>query len=130
MDAREDRRQVRRGNPGTIVLRAMDSAGTAEPAPRWALVRVADEGQRIPEGDMSHVFECYRRAIGRVSRARGSGPGLYTSRTIAEARGGVSGSSAPRSCRVMGAAAAPSAPTAGRWHGTVVLLALPTPRTV
>ena len=54
--------------------------------PRWAAVRVSDDGPGIPEEELPRVFDRFFR--GRNTRAAGSGIGLTVVRELAEAQGG------------------------------------------
>ncbi len=51
-------------------------------------VTVEDEGVGIPLGDMDHLFERFHRGEQGQSKIRGTGLGLYISKTIIEAHGG------------------------------------------
>jgi two-component system phosphate regulon sensor histidine kinase PhoR len=82
--------------------------------PAWALLAVEDDGLGIPERDVPHVFERYRRAGGAAARIRGTGLGLYTCRAIVEAHGGV-----------IWIERTSTGEEAKDWRGTVVALALP-----
>jgi signal transduction histidine kinase len=51
-------------------------------------ITVLDEGVGIPLGDMDHLFERFHRGEKGQSKIRGTGLGLYISKTIIEAHGG------------------------------------------
>jgi signal transduction histidine kinase len=59
------------------------SAGAA-----WAKVIVRDQGVGIPEADVAHVFEPFRRGGNVVGRINGIGIGLAGVQRIVEAHGG------------------------------------------
>lgn len=54
------------------------------------IIRVEDCGPGIPREEQGLIFQKYRRGSkGAIQRSRGSGLGLYTSRMIVEAHGGM-----------------------------------------
>jgi len=55
---------------------------------KWAHLSVKDEGRGLREEDRSRVFERFERAIS-ASEASGLGLGLYITREIVQAHGGV-----------------------------------------
>jgi len=55
---------------------------------RVAFVRVSDHGEGIPEGDLPHIFERFRRGTNVEGRIPGSGLGLSGARRILEQHGG------------------------------------------
>jgi signal transduction histidine kinase len=57
----------------------------------WVAVRVSDEGMGIPEGDLPHIFEHFRRGSNVRGRVTGIGIGLAGARTIVEQHGGAIG---------------------------------------
>jgi PAS domain S-box-containing protein len=60
---------------------------TQEGAP-WAVVSVCDHGVGIPEADLPHIFDRFRRGGNVVGRIEGSGIGLAGARRIVEFHGG------------------------------------------
>ena len=71
------------GGPVVVTIGRDERAGKS-----WAVVRVADEGVGIPEGDLPHVFERYRRGSNVGTRIVGTGIGLAGVRQIVEQHGG------------------------------------------
>jgi signal transduction histidine kinase/HAMP domain-containing protein len=62
---------------------------TAQRAGDWAVVRVADTGIGIPDGDKENLFTRFFRATNAAKRAvQGSGLGLAITRTIVTSHGG------------------------------------------
>jgi signal transduction histidine kinase len=61
-----------------------------EPA-RCAVVKVSDRGEGIPEADLPHVFEKFRRGTNVEGRIPGTGIGLSGARRILEQHGGTIG---------------------------------------
>jgi len=55
---------------------------------RVAFVRVSDHGEGIPEGDLPHIFERFRRGTNVEGRIPGTGLGLSGARRILEQHGG------------------------------------------
>jgi signal transduction histidine kinase len=55
----------------------------------WAVVSVTDHGLGIPEADLPHVFERFRRASNVGGLIAGSGLGLAGARDIVEQHGGT-----------------------------------------
>ncbi|HEV2125230.1 MAG TPA: ATP-binding protein, partial [Chloroflexota bacterium] len=55
----------------------------------WAVVTVSDQGLGIPEADLPHIFERFRRAGNVADRIRGTGIGLSSSRQIVEQHEGT-----------------------------------------
>ena len=55
---------------------------------RWAVVRVTDQGEGIPEVDLPHIFERFRRGANVEGRIPGTGIGLAGARRILEQHGG------------------------------------------
>ena len=58
-------------------------------APGAAIVRVQDHGEGIPEGDLPHIFERFRRGGNVEHRIPGTGIGLAGARQIVELHGGT-----------------------------------------
>ncbi|HEX3721190.1 MAG TPA: GAF domain-containing sensor histidine kinase [Nitrolancea sp.] len=54
----------------------------------WALITVCDEGMGIPEEDLPHVFERFRRGSNVPETMTGNGIGLATTRLIIEQHDG------------------------------------------
>jgi signal transduction histidine kinase len=54
----------------------------------WAVLRVEDHGIGIPESDLAHVFEAFRRAGNAAGVSAGTGLGLAGSREIVQQHGG------------------------------------------
>jgi signal transduction histidine kinase len=54
----------------------------------WAVLRVEDHGIGIPEADLAHVFEAFRRAGNAAKVSAGTGLGLAGSREILLQHGG------------------------------------------
>src|SRR5215207_4106491 len=54
----------------------------------WAILRVSDYGEGIPEIDVPHIFEHFRRGNNVVGRIPGTGIGLSGVRRIIEQHGG------------------------------------------
>ena len=82
-----------------MVLNLVDNAIKYSPAgshvevqlryqPKQISITVADEGQGIPEADLERIFEKYFRSS-QTGPIEGSGVGLATVRSIAEAHGGT-----------------------------------------
>ena len=67
---------------GCITLSANQQDG-------WATVVVRDQGIGIPEDDLPHVFEPFRRGANVVGRISGTGIGLASARRIVERHGGT-----------------------------------------
>lgn len=66
------------------------AAGARRQGARFVLVRVIDHGIGIPPGEEARIFERFHRADTRLSRSTaGVGLGLYITRSIVEAHGGV-----------------------------------------
>lgn len=92
--ARVDRTRVRRAlsnlldnavkysPPGSEVLLSVAREGAD------AVLSVRDRGVGIPEADLPHVFERFRRAANVRESVEGTGLGLVAVRQIAEAHGG------------------------------------------
>jgi signal transduction histidine kinase len=59
-----------------------------EPQERWAILRVRDHGEGIPETDLPHIFERFRRGRNVEGRIPGTGIGLAGARRILEQHGG------------------------------------------
>lgn len=57
-------------------------------AQRWAVLRVIDTGEGIPEADLPHIFERFRRGGNVEGRIPGTGIGLSGVRSILEQHGG------------------------------------------
>jgi signal transduction histidine kinase len=55
---------------------------------RFAFVRVSDRGEGIPEADLPHIFEHFRRGTNVAGRIPGTGIGLSGARRILEQHGG------------------------------------------
>jgi PAS domain S-box-containing protein len=70
---------IKAADAGFVLLRA-STAGTE------VRFEVADSGPGIPEADLPHIFDRFRR--GRTAAYRGTGLGLAISRGIVEAHGG------------------------------------------
>ena len=56
--------------------------------PKQVILCVSDEGPGIAQQDMPHVFDRFYRARDAVKNTKGTGLGLYLSRSIIEAHGG------------------------------------------
>lgn len=54
----------------------------------WATIAVADKGVGIPEADLPHVFEAFRRGTNVVGHISGSGIGLANAARIVQRHGG------------------------------------------
>jgi signal transduction histidine kinase len=54
-----------------------------------AVVRVVDQGVGIPDADLPHIFEQFRRGSNVINRIAGSGVGLFSVRQIVEQHGGT-----------------------------------------
>ena len=54
-----------------------------------AMMRVQDQGEGIPEGDLPHIFERFRRGGNVEHRIPGTGIGLAGARQIVELHGGT-----------------------------------------
>jgi PAS domain S-box-containing protein len=79
-------------NGGKIVVRVAEIAEKSEegrPARHYAMVSVSDPGVGIPEEDLPHVFEWYRRAGNTSGKISGAGIGLASARKIIEQHGGT-----------------------------------------
>jgi PAS domain S-box-containing protein len=61
---------------------------SAESANGFVRIAVSDAGPGIGAGDRERIFEKFYRADPQVSRARGTGLGLYISRELAQRMGG------------------------------------------
>ncbi len=72
---------VRATGPGGSVMVSARRGGTP-----WVLFSVEDTGRGIPEDELGHLFDRWRR--GRSPGYRGSGLGLAISRGLVEAHGG------------------------------------------
>jgi signal transduction histidine kinase len=72
-------------NGGTITA-TLDAEydGTAS----WAVVQVHDQGVGIPEADLPHIFDHFRRAANVMGTTHGTGLGLVSARQIVEQHGG------------------------------------------
>ncbi|MBV9280428.1 MAG: PAS domain S-box protein, partial [Chloroflexi bacterium] len=68
-----------------------EEAPGGQPAGRWAVVTVKDEGIGIPAADLPHVFEPFHRAENVVGKIAGTGVGLAATRLIVEQHGGTIG---------------------------------------
>lgn len=80
------------GNLVSNALRHTPSGGTVALRGRAGVVEVVDTGSGIPEDELPHVFERFRRVDPARSRATGgSGLGLAIVRQIVEAHGGSVG---------------------------------------
>jgi signal transduction histidine kinase len=55
---------------------------------RWAVLRISDSGEGIPESDLPHIFERFRRGRNVEGRIPGTGIGLSGVRSILEQHGG------------------------------------------
>lgn len=55
----------------------------------WAVLAVRDQGIGIPEGDLPHIFEWFRRAGNISQRISGTGIGLASVQQIIEQHGGT-----------------------------------------
>jgi signal transduction histidine kinase len=73
---------------GTVEVRLTRQG---EPAPGWAVLSVQDHGEGIPEIDLPHIFEHFRRGKNVVGRFPGTGIGLSGVRHIVEQHGGTIG---------------------------------------
>ena len=71
---------------GEVVVR-VERAEEADAA--WAVVQVIDNGVGIPEEDLPHIFERYRRGSNVGGRIAGAGIGLAGARQIVEQHGGA-----------------------------------------
>jgi signal transduction histidine kinase len=54
----------------------------------WATIVVADNGVGIPQSDLPHVFEPFRRGTNVVGRISGTGIGLANAERIVQRHGG------------------------------------------
>lgn len=72
-------------NGGTIT--AIISA-EHDDAELWAVVQVRDPGVGIPEADLPHIFERFRRGANVMGTTQGTGLGLASARQIVEQHGG------------------------------------------
>ncbi len=70
---------------GTISVEIAEEAGEDG---TWAVLAVRDEGVGIPDVDLPHVFERYRRGSNVGPRIAGTGVGLAGARQIVEQHGG------------------------------------------
>jgi signal transduction histidine kinase len=68
-----------------VVSLAQDMRGEQ----RWAVVVVRDQGLGIPEGELPHIFEPFRRASNVAAKISGTGLGLASVRQIIEQHGGT-----------------------------------------
>ncbi|MEA2525528.1 MAG: hypothetical protein QOF73_2755 [Thermomicrobiales bacterium] len=75
-----------RGGRIFVTVRQEDRADGAR-----AVLTVRDEGVGIPDGDMDHIFERFRRGSNVAGRFAGTGIGLSGARQIAEQHGGTIG---------------------------------------
>jgi signal transduction histidine kinase len=71
------------GGTVTVQVRRTERAGVP-----WACLTVRDRGIGIPDADLPHVFERFRRG-GNVRGISGTGVGLAAVREIVEAHGGT-----------------------------------------
>jgi signal transduction histidine kinase len=58
------------------------------PSSDSVVVSVHDRGPGIPEEEKAHLFERFSRLSSTLTRAPGSGIGLFVSRTIVQMHGG------------------------------------------
>jgi signal transduction histidine kinase len=72
---------------GTVDV-SVDLERGAQSQPDWAIVRIRDHGEGIPEIDLPHIFEHFRRGKNVVGRFPGTGIGLSGVKTIIEQHGG------------------------------------------
>jgi len=63
-------------------------AGRRTDGQDWAVLCVEDHGIGIPEPDLAHVFEAFRRATNAANASTGTGLGLAGSRDVVEQHGG------------------------------------------
>jgi hypothetical protein len=68
-----------------VVSLAQDMRGDQQ----WAVVVVRDQGLGIPEGELPHIFEPFRRASNVAAKISGTGLGLASVRQIIEQHGGT-----------------------------------------
>lgn len=54
----------------------------------WAVVQVRDQGVGIPEAELSHIFEHFRRGANVIGTTQGTGLGLASTRQIVGQHGG------------------------------------------
>jgi signal transduction histidine kinase len=59
-----------------------------DPPSGWGILQVSDHGEGIPEIDLPHIFEHFRRGKNVVGRFPGTGIGLSGARRIVEQHGG------------------------------------------
>ncbi len=55
---------------------------------RWAVLRISDSGEGIPDSDLPYIFERFRRGRNVEGRIPGTGIGLSGARSIPEQHGG------------------------------------------
>jgi|SRR6266545_4795068 len=55
---------------------------------RWAVLRISDSGEGIPDSDLPYIFERFRRGRNVEGRIPGTGIGLSGARSILEQHGG------------------------------------------
>jgi len=65
----------------TIIVRAWQTPGKVQ-------ISVHNEGESIPLADIDQLFHPYSRLQGTSSRQKGTGLGLYITKSIIEAHGG------------------------------------------
>lgn len=77
------------GNAAKYSARDLPITVRVVPAEDSVIVSVQDRGPGIPEEERGLLFERFSRLTSTVSRAPGSGIGLFVSRTIVEMHGGA-----------------------------------------
>jgi PAS domain S-box-containing protein len=71
---------------GTVRVTVMTTDG---PDGKSALLVVRDEGVGIPQDDLPHIFDRFRRGANAVGRFAGTGLGLASARELVELHGGT-----------------------------------------
>jgi two-component system sensor histidine kinase TorS len=61
---------------------------TAQPTERWVHVTVANDGDPVPAGDETRIFELFYRSATTAGGRSGAGVGLYVTRSLATAMHG------------------------------------------
>ena len=72
------------GGTVSVTVKAADG-----PDGKSALLVVRDEGVGIPQNDLPHIFDRFRRGANAVGRFAGTGLGLASAREIVELHGGI-----------------------------------------